>query len=100
MIVEPDLAARVANHRAFLLVDGIPTAPLHALVTWLAGLGRTGDELERVRAGARLLAPRLSDLAARQLAVRLPRPVGIVVHREHAAHRADANPPTWPTLLA
>ena len=98
MIVEPALAARVAHHRAFQLVDGIPTAPLQALVEWLARLGRTGDELERVRAGARLLAPRLSELAARQLAVRLPRPVGLVVHRELIAHRGDAAP-AWDTIL-
>ena len=100
MIVEPELAARVAKHRAWLLVDGIPAAPLHALVEWLARLGGAGDELERVRGGARLLAPRLSPLAARQLAVRLPRPVGLVVGRELVAHRADANAPAWPTLLA
>lgn len=99
MIVEPELAARVANHRAFQLVDGIPTAPLQALVEWLARLGRTGDELERVRAGARRVAPRLSELAARQLAVRLPRPVGLVVHRELIAHRGDAAP-AWDTILA
>ncbi len=100
MIVEPELAAQVGKHRAFLLVDGIPTAPLPALVQWLAGLGVGGDELERVRAGARRLAPRLSPLAARQLAVRLPRPVGLVVGRELAAHRGDANPAAWPALLA
>jgi hypothetical protein len=86
MIVEPVLAARVAKHRAFMLVDGIPTAPLTALVGWLAGLGQGGDELARVRAGARMLAPRLSSLAVRQLAVRLPRPLGLVVHREVAPH--------------
>ena len=102
MIVEPELAARVVSHRAFLLVDGIPTAPLPALVQWLAGLGRdgkAGDELECVRQGARLVAPRLSELAARQLAVRLPRPVGLVVHRELVAHRGDPAPP-WSTILA
>jgi hypothetical protein len=82
MIVEPALAARVAKHRAWLLVDGIPTAPLAALAGWLAGLGQGGDELARVRAGARVVAPRLSPLAARQLAVRLPRPIGLVVYRD------------------
>jgi hypothetical protein len=86
MIVEPALAARVAQHRAWLLVDGIPTAPLPALVGWLAGLGQGPDELARVRAGARAIAPRLSPLAARQLAVRLPRPIGLVVSRELAPH--------------
>jgi hypothetical protein len=86
MIVEPTLAARVAKHRAWLLVDGIPTAPLTALVGWLASLGQGGDELARVRAGARAIAPRLSPLAARQLAVRLPRPIGLVVHRELVSH--------------
>jgi hypothetical protein len=86
MIVEPALAARVARHRAWLLVDGIPTAPLPALVAWLAGLGQGGDDLARVRAGARVVAPRLSPLAVRQLAVRLPRPIGLVVHREVAPH--------------
>jgi len=101
MIVEPELAARVAGHRAFALVDRIPTAPLPALVEWLAGLGRlAGDELDRVRQGARVLAPRLSPLAALQLAVRLPRPVGLVVHRELAAHRGDADAPPWSALLA
>jgi hypothetical protein len=86
MIVEPALAARVAKHRAWLLVDGIPTAPLTALVGWLASLGQGGDELARVRAGARAIAPRLSPLAARQLAARLPRPIGRVVHRELVSH--------------
>ena len=86
MIVEPALAARVAQHRAWLLVDGIPAAPLPALVGWLAGLGQGGDELARVRAGACIVAPRLSSFAMRQLAVRLPRPIGLVVHREAAPH--------------
>jgi len=99
MIVEPELAARVAKHRAFLLVDGIPTAPLQALVEWLAGLGGAGDELERVKAGARVVAPRLSPLAAHQLAVRLPRPVGRLVQRELDAFR-DGEPPAWGTILA
>jgi hypothetical protein len=99
MIVEPELAARVGHHRAFQLVDGIPAAPLQALVEWLARLGHTGDELERVRAGARRVAPRLSELAARQLAVRLPRPVGVVVQRELIAHRGDAAA-AWDTILA
>jgi len=89
MIVEPELAARVVKHRAWLLVDGIPTAPLAALVAWLAGLGQGTDELARARAGARVIAPRLTALAARQLAVRLPRPVGLVVHRELVAHRGS-----------
>lgn len=82
MIVEPELAARVAKHRAWVLVDAIPTAPLGALVAWLAGLGQGSDELARVRAGARVIAPRLSRVAVRQLAVRLPRPIGLVVHRD------------------
>jgi hypothetical protein len=99
MIVERELAARVEKHRAFLLVDGIPTAPLQALVTWLAALGRAGDELERVRAGARIVAPRLSSIAARQLAVRLPKPVGTIVERELTAFRHGA-PPPWDTILA
>src|SRR3569623_2406268 len=35
MIVEPALAAVLAAHAAWKLVDAIPTAPLAALVAWL-----------------------------------------------------------------
>ena len=58
------------------------------------------DELAHVRIGARALAPRLSAQSAWQLAVRMPRPVGFVVHRELVAHRADADAPAWAALLA
>ena len=129
MIVEPALAALVAAHPAWKLVDAIPTAPLAALVSWLEQLGAdqlafatsgrsrrftatsqraaiarcTGlpkDELLHVKISARTLAPRLSSLAAHQLAVRLPRPVGLLVHDELAAHRGGADVPVWPALLA
>jgi hypothetical protein len=102
MIVEPELAARVAKHRAWMLVDGIPTAPLSALLQWVVEVGQLGvasDELERVRAGARVLAPRLSPLAGHQFAVRLPRPIGVIVQRELAAFR-HAELPRWDTILA
>ena len=127
MIVEPALAAIVGAHAAWKLVDGVPTAPLSALVAWLEQLGAdqlafattgrslrftgtsqraaiarcTGlpkDELLHVRIAARTLAPRLSSLAAHQLAVRLPRPVGLVVHDELVAHRTG-EVPAWPLLL-
>lgn len=143
MIVAPALAAMVARHAAFLLVDGIPTAPAAAVVAWLDGIGadqlalatgqplaRLGDapariqrsprkgqlgsqraaiarctgvamdELAHVRIGARALAPRLSVQAAWQLAVRMPRPIGLIVHRELAAHRAGTDAPAWAALLA
>lgn len=156
MIVAPSLAALVAAHPAFLLVDGIPTAPATAVVTWLDGIGadqlalatgqplaRLGDaparieraprkgqlgsqraaiarctgvamdELAHVRIGARALGARLDTLqprmaakAAWQLAVRLPRPLGLVAHRELVAHRGlvahrnDADAPAWAALLA
>jgi len=58
------------------------------------------DELAHVRIGARALASRLSVQSAWQVAVRLPRPVGLVVHRELVAHRADADAPAWAALLA
>ncbi len=106
----------------------IPTAPLAALVAWLEQLGAeqlafatTGasrrfagtsqraaiarcsglakDELLHARIAARTLAPRLSPLAAHQLAVRLPRPVGLLVHDELVAHRGGADVPAWPALL-
>ena len=89
-------AMDMSYRRAWLLVDGIPTAPLTALVGWLAGLGQGTDELARVRAGARALAPRLSPLAARQLAVRLPRPIGLVVSRDIAPHLASDRGGTIP----
>ena len=129
MIVEPALAAVVGAHAAWKLVDGIPTAGVSALVAWLDQLGAdqlafattgssrrfagtsqraaiarcTGlakDELLHVRIAARTLAPRLSPLAAHQLAVRLPRPVGLLVHDEWVAHRGGADVPAWPALLA
>ncbi|HSN29885.1 MAG TPA: hypothetical protein VLT45_26540 [Kofleriaceae bacterium] len=129
MIVEPALAAHVASHAAWQLdaATRIPTAPLAALVAWLDQLGAeqlalattgaskrftgqraanarcTGlakDELLHVRIAARTLAPRLSALAAHQLVVRLPRPVGLLVHDELVAHRGDADVPAWPALLA
>jgi hypothetical protein len=59
--------------------------PSDVLVAWLLRLGEAagerGDDLDRVRAGARAIAPRLRrhPLAARQLAQRLPRPLGLVV---------------------
>jgi hypothetical protein len=106
----------------------VPTAPLPALVAWLDQLGAdqlafattgtsrrfagtsqraaiarcTGlakDELLHVKIAARTLAPRLSWLAAHQLAVRLPRPVGLVVHDELAASR-NGEVPGWAALLA
>jgi len=160
MIVAPALAALVAAHPAFGLVDGIPTAPPTAVVAWLDGIGadqlafatgqplvRLGDapariqraprkgqlgsqraaiarctgvamdELAHVRIGARTVAPRLAVLgewagavAALQLAVRLPRPVGLVVHRElvecvvatgvTGAAGVAVDAPTWAALLA
>jgi hypothetical protein len=143
MLVEPALAAVVARHPAFAIVDDVPTAPAAAVVGWLEGIGadqlafatgqalpRLGDapariaraprkgqlgsqraaiarchgvaidELTNVRIGARALAPRLSALSARQLAVRLPRPIGLVVHRELLAHAADGDGPAWAALLA
>ena len=42
------------------------------------------DEIGLVRVGARALAGHLSALRQRQLAVRLPRPLGLVVERELA----------------
>lgn len=127
MIVEPALAAVVGAHPAWKLVDAIPTAPLGALVAWLEQLGAdqlafatsgtsrrfagtsqraaiarcTGlpkDELLHVRLAARTLGPRCSSLAAHQLAVRLPRPVGLVVYDE--LRRGGADVPAWPALLA
>ncbi|MBV8762713.1 MAG: hypothetical protein JO257_35845 [Deltaproteobacteria bacterium] len=129
MIVEPALAAIVGAHAAWKLVDGVPTAPVAALVAWLDRLGAdqlafamtgaskrfagtsqraaiarcTGiakDELMHVMIAARTLAPRLSSLAAHQLAVRLPRPVGLLVHDQLVAVRAVADVPVWPALLA
>jgi hypothetical protein len=60
--------------------------PAPVLVAWLVKLGGDieGDDLARIRAGARTIAPRLARhaLAARQLAQRLPRPLGLVVERD------------------
>ena len=129
MNVEPALAAIVGAHAAWRLVDGVPTAPLDALVAWLDQLGAeqlafattgasrrfagtsqraaiarcTGlakGELLHVTVAARTLAPRLSPLAAHQLAVRVPRPIGLVVHDELVAHRGSADVPEWRALLA
>ena len=129
MIVEPGLAAVVGAHAAWRLVEDVPTAPLAALVAWLEQLGAaqlafattggsrrfagtsqraaiarcTGlpkDELLHVKIAARTLAPRLSALAAHQLAVRLPRPLGLLVHDELVAHRGGTEVPVWPALLA
>ena len=53
-----------------------------------AAIARCGgvqlDEIGLVRVGARALAGHLSALRGRQLAVRLPRPIGRVVERELA----------------
>src|SRR3569623_2168546 len=125
MIVEPALAAVLAAHAAWKLVDAIPTAPRAARGAWREQLGAeqlafattgssrrfagtsqraaiarcTGlpkDELLHVRIAARTLAPRLSSLAAHQLAVRLPRPLGLLVHDELVAQRGGASPPRRP----
>lgn len=161
MIVAPSLAAVVGKHAAFVLVDGIPTAPAAAVVAWLDGIGadqlalatstasahvlaRLGDaparieraprkgqlgsqraaiarcadvkmdELAHVRIGARALAARLAvdprsavlgewagAVAALQIAVRLPRPLGLIVHRELVAWSGAAvDAPAWSALLA
>ena len=70
MIVEPELAARVAKHRAWLLVDGIPTAPLTAR----NARGPSGSQrpLRCTRCGYSLRSLRASWLAS----VRLPTPSG------------------------
>jgi hypothetical protein len=64
-------------------VAALLARPTPVLVAWLAKLGASagGDDLDRVRAGARAIAPRLANhaLAARQLAQRLPMPLGRVV---------------------
>ncbi len=58
-----------------------------------------GDELALVRVGCRALAPHLDPLARLQLTRRLPRPIGLVVERELAAH-ADTPLDQCPTMTA
>jgi hypothetical protein len=63
--------------------------------------GLAGDHL-LVRIGARAIAAYADGLVRRQLAVRLPRPLGGIVHDELVAHAATpvAHCPTWPALAA
>ena len=60
------------------------------------------DELGLARIGARAIAPYFDALTARQLMVRLPRPVGLVVGAElaAAAHVPIDQCPTWTALAA
>ena len=60
------------------------------------------DPLALIRIGARALAPHAARLVRRQLAVRLPRPLGLVVFAELAAHAAASREhgPTWQALAA
>ena len=62
------------------------------------------DDLALVRVASRALAPHLAsdELARLQLIVRLPRPVGMMVARELAAHAGVAldQCPTWAALVA
>jgi hypothetical protein len=55
-----------------------------------------------VRIGARAIAPYVDALGGRQLAVRLPRPLGLVVRDELAAHAGTPvdESPTWSALAA
>jgi len=77
-----ELVTMIARDRE---VAELLARPTDVLVAWLLRLGEPagarGDDLDRVRAGARAIAPRLRrhPLAARQLAQRLPRALGIVV---------------------
>lgn len=78
-------------------------APPAALAAWLAAIGGpAGDDVERVRAGARRLAPVIAGvaLAARQLAQRLPRPLGRIVEAELRAHAGAAATSSWSELGA
>jgi hypothetical protein len=83
------LARRACAHLAPMIardreVAELLARPPEVLVAWLVRLGEgAGDDLECVRAGVVAIAPRLAPypLAARQLAQRLPRPLGIVVLR-------------------
>jgi hypothetical protein len=63
--------------------------------------GLANDHL-LIRIGARALAPHVDALARRQLAVRLPRPLGTVVRDELAAFAAQpiAEAPAWAALAA
>ncbi|HEY4245033.1 MAG TPA: hypothetical protein VGM88_34695 [Kofleriaceae bacterium] len=62
----------------------------------------TLDERALIRIGARAIAPHLDALVRRQLAVRLPRAVGMLVLRE-LVRDADVprdQAPAWPALIA
>ncbi|MGN6104290.1 MAG: hypothetical protein ACTHU0_04235 [Kofleriaceae bacterium] len=58
------------------------------------------DDRALVRIGARAIAPHVHALARRQLAVRLARPLGLVVLDELAAHARDPvdQAPSWAAL--
>jgi hypothetical protein len=62
------------------------------------------DDLVLVRIGARALAPHLAGrmLVRRQLVLRMPRPLGVVVERELVAHAHEplANAPAWGAIIA
>jgi hypothetical protein len=60
------------------------------------------DDHLLLRVAARAIAPHVDSLARMQLAVRMPRPLGLVVHAELVAHASTPvdQCPTWPALAA
>ena len=124
------VAARVVGDRLLAASERIDAAPrsgalgpVRAAIARCRGLDLTGadaavDELAAtrlagsarglvddnllLRIGARAVAPRVDTLARRQLAVRLPRPLGLVLIEELVAHASTPvdQCPTWLALAA
>ena len=101
-----EVAARVLGSNLMTAAGRIDEPPrAGALGPVRAAITRCRVELGPiavVRIGARTIAPHVHALARRQLAVRLPRSLGLVVHGELVAHARTAvdQCPTWLALAA
>ncbi len=102
-----DVASRSAElGRRLAAAARINLAPrLGALGPVRAAIARCRVELDAgalVRIAARAIAPHVDRLAARQLAVRLPHPLGVLLHHELVghAHTPEDQCPTWRALAA
>jgi hypothetical protein len=98
---DASIAARLK--RAAARIDEPPRG--EALGPVRAAIARCRLELDGnvlVRVGARAIAPYVDAVAARQLAVRLPHPLGLVVRGELVAHANTPvdRCPTWRALVA
>jgi hypothetical protein len=96
------IGARAIAPRLATLGDRtVAPAPLgDRTVAPAPGLAPLGDRTVAPAAQGTLRAGWSGALAALQLALRLPRPLGVVVHRELVAHAADGDAPAWAALLA